>query len=69
MKIDYDQEHDLLYVRFAGPSAAVERTDTLSPGVFADFDQDGRLVGLDVIEAKTVLGDDVRVEVALAPAG
>jgi uncharacterized protein YuzE len=65
MRIEYEQETDLLYVRFAKQGIEVERTDTLSPGVLADFDSEGRLVGVEVIEARATLGDNVQVEVSL----
>jgi len=30
-------------------SAAVERTEEIEPGIHADYDADGRLVGLEVL--------------------
>ena len=68
MKIEYDQQHDLLYVWFREPGSHAARTDTLAPGVHADFDSQGHLIGLEFLEASTTLGGRVQVEVALPTA-
>jgi len=39
--------------------------ETVSPGVHADFDRDGRLIGLEVLDASDVLQDNVQFEVDL----
>lgn len=65
MKIEYDQQRDLLYVWFAQPDTRAARTETLAPGVHADFDSQGKLVGVEVIEAGAALGGRVQFEVAL----
>lgn len=50
MKTLYDPEADALYVRFA--TAAVVESEEVAPGVVLDFDDEGRIVGLEVIEAR-----------------
>lgn len=42
------------------------QTTTVTPGVHADFDARGKLLGLEVIEATEVLGKRVQFEVALS---
>jgi uncharacterized protein YuzE len=69
MKIEYDPERDLLYIWFGAVGTKAAETVTVTPGVHADFDAQGKLVGLEVIDAREVLGQSLQVEVALSPAG
>jgi len=67
MKIEYDPERDLLYMWFAEPGEKAARTETITPGVHADFDREGRLVGIEVLDASDVLRSKLSFEVTLAP--
>lgn len=49
MKFTYDQETDSLYIDVADRPGVDARE--IAPGVVADFDAAGRLVGLDVEDA------------------
>ena len=49
MKVVYDQEVDVLRIVFN--NAAIEESDEEKPGVILDYDSDGNLVGLEVLEA------------------
>jgi uncharacterized protein YuzE len=49
MKIEYDKEGDALYIRIQEKDVA--RTQEVSDGVNLDFDGDGRLIGLEVLDA------------------
>ncbi len=69
MKIEYDPERDLLYIWFGVVGAKAAETITVTPGVHADFDAQGKLVGLEVLDAREVLGKSLQFEVALSPAG
>jgi uncharacterized protein YuzE len=44
MKIEYDPDRDLLYIYFAELGVKAAQTVTISPGVHADFDKDGKLM-------------------------
>jgi len=44
MKVEYDAARDFLYVWFAVADRKAARTETITPGVHADFDREGRLV-------------------------
>ena len=68
MKIEYDSAHDLLYVWFGLPGTKAAHTETITPGVHADFDRDGKLIGIEVLDASEVLGHKVQFEVALPAA-
>lgn len=59
MKIDYDPVRDLLYVYFAEPDVKAAETITVTPGVHADFDREGKLIGIEVIDASEVVGGKI----------
>jgi uncharacterized protein YuzE len=46
MKIEYDPERDLFYIWFGTVGTKAAETVTVTPGVHADFDAQGKLVGL-----------------------
>jgi uncharacterized protein YuzE len=48
MKTHYDAESDALYVRFS--DARIEREE-VSEGVVLDFDAEGRIVAIELLEA------------------
>jgi uncharacterized protein YuzE len=56
MKLRYDPEADALYVRLA--DAAVQESEEVAPGIVLDFDAGHRLVGLEVLNARTNLAAD-----------
>ena len=49
MKTQYDSETNALYLRFA--VAAVVETEEVRPGVMFDFDAEGRIVAIEVLDA------------------
>lgn len=49
MKTTYDREADALYIRFA--DAPVVESQEVRPGVVIDLDKDGRMVGLEILDA------------------
>jgi uncharacterized protein YuzE len=65
MKIEYDSTRDLLYIWFGLPGQKAAKTETVTPGVHADFDRQGRLIGLEVLDAAEVLQHKVQFEVML----
>lgn len=65
MKVEYDPARDLLYLWLRPPGTTAAATKTVSPGVHADFDRDGTLIGLEVLDASEVLGDSLQFEVEL----
>ena len=68
MRIDYDAKLGLLYVKLRTTAGPIIRTETVTPGVFADFDEDDNLVGIEVIDAKLAGEAADHFEVALRPA-
>ncbi len=67
MKIEYDSSRDLLYVWFGTTGTKSARTETVRPGVHADFDREGRLIGIEVLDAAEILGQKIQFEVTLTP--
>jgi uncharacterized protein YuzE len=59
MKIEYDPERDLLYIYFAELETKASQTITITPGVFADFDKEGKLIGIEVLDASAVMGKKI----------
>ena len=68
MKVEYDPVLDLLYIWFAIPGGKAAQTVTVVPGVHADFNSKGRLIGIEVLDASEVLGSKVQFEVGLPTA-
>ena len=67
MKIEYDSVRDLLYLWFGAPGTKASKTETIVPGVHADFDRQGRLLGIEVLDAAEVLDHRVQFEVEISP--
>jgi len=65
MKIEYDTQRDLLYIWFGVVGTKSAQTVTVSPGVHADFDANGKLIGLEVLDAKEILGTSAQLEITL----
>lgn len=59
MKIEYDPVRDLLYMYFSEPEKKSAETVTIRPGVHADFDKNGRLIGIEVLDAKEIMGEKI----------
>jgi uncharacterized protein YuzE len=49
MKTTYDSEADALYVRFA--DASVVESEEVADGVVLDFDAEGRIVAIELLDA------------------
>lgn len=48
----YDPDADALYVRIAPKGTKVAETREVQPGVMVDFDPEGRLVGIEVLDVR-----------------
>jgi uncharacterized protein YuzE len=65
MKIEYDPQHDLVYLWLGTPGQKAASTVTVAPGLFADLDTAGKLIGIEILDASEVLGGKVQFEVEL----
>ena len=54
MKITYDREVDALYIRFKETTVT---TKHLTEGIAADYDAEGLLAGIEILDAMKRLGD------------
>ncbi len=67
MKIQYDAEVDAMRITFAETTVT---TDYLAEGVAADYDAEGRLVGLEILDVRERLPNlDVLGSVTLEGVG
>ena len=62
MKTLYDTEVDALYVRFA--DVDIVDSAVVAPGVVLDFDVDGRIVAVEVLEASLHLAQGADIPTA-----
>jgi uncharacterized protein YuzE len=63
MKVTYDPEVDVLRILFS--SAPIEESDEDKPGVILDYDKDGNVVGLEVLNASQRIENPRAVEYAV----
>ena len=64
MKVKYDQEVDVLTIRFS--DATVEESDQDKPGVILDYDKFGKLVGIEILNASRQIENPKSLEYAVA---
>ena len=48
MKIEYDQQADAMYIRLRADSVA--ESDEVRPGVVLDFDVEGQVLGIEILD-------------------
>ena len=63
MKVTYDPEVDVLRILLS--DAPVEESDEDKPGVILDYDKDGNIVGLEILEASKRTSNPRSVEYAV----
>ena len=54
MNIKFDKEADAIYLRFT--DAEIAESDEDKPGIVIDYDKDGNIVGIEVLEASKKMG-------------
>ena len=64
MKITYDPEVDVLRILLS--SVPVNESDEDKPGVIIDYDADGNVVGIEILDAATRTDNPRAVEYAVA---
>ncbi|MBI1940239.1 MAG: DUF2283 domain-containing protein [Acidobacteria bacterium] len=63
MKVTYDPEADVL--RIVLSSAVIEESDEEKPGVILDYDKDGNVVGLEILNASKRMENPRSLEYAI----
>jgi uncharacterized protein YuzE len=64
MKISYDPQTDILRVLLS--NTAIEESDEDKPGLILDYDKQGNIVGLEVLDASKRVDNPRSVEYAVA---
>ncbi|MGB9715742.1 MAG: DUF2283 domain-containing protein [Thermodesulfovibrionales bacterium] len=59
MKIQYDPEVDALYIEFLQLEPGTAENRELSEDVIANYTPDGKLAGLEILNASIVLGSGI----------
>lgn len=63
MKVVYDPETDIVRVLFS--SASVDESDEDKPGIILDYDKDGNIVGLEILDASKRMENPRSLEYAV----
>jgi len=64
MKVTYDPEVDVLRILFS--SAPIEESDEDKPGVILDYDKEGNVVGMEILDASRRTENPRAMEYAIA---
>jgi uncharacterized protein YuzE len=64
MRVKYDQEVDVLTIRFS--DTPVEESDENKPGVILDYDKAGKIVGIEILNASKQIENPKSLEYAVA---
>ena len=64
MKVTYDRETDILQLVFT--NVPVEESDEDKPGVIIDYDKNGNVVGMEILEASKRVEDPQAVRLDIA---
>ena len=63
MKVIYNQEVDVLRILFS--SSTIEESDEVKPGVILDYDREGNIVGIEVLDASKRMENPRAVDYAV----
>ncbi len=64
MKVKYDKETDVLYIRLTNNSVA--ESDSEKPGIILDYDNEENIVGIEVLNASKKMERPLKVEYEVA---
>lgn len=64
MRTEYDPEANAIYVRFSDEE--IDHTDEVRPGIIVDYDARGHIVGIEMLDAKTLLSEAALKSLAAA---
>ena len=63
MKVTYDPEVDVLRILFS--NAPIEESDEDKPGIIIDYDKDGNVVGMKILDASKRMDNPRAVDYAV----
>jgi len=64
MKVTYDPEVDVLRILFS--NAPIEESDEDKPGIILDYDKNGNVVGMEILDASERMDNPRAMEYAIA---
>ena len=64
MKVTYDPEVDIVRIRFS--NTPIEESDEDKPGVILDYDKNGNIVGMEILDASKRMENPRALEYAVA---
>lgn len=64
MKVKYDREVDILYIRLT--DSQIEESDEDRPGMVIDYDANGLIVGIEIMNASKRIPHPTTVEMEIA---
>ena len=64
MKVNYDPEVDVLRILLS--HASIEESDEEKPGIILDYDKDGNVVGMEILDASRRVENPRGVEYTIA---
>jgi uncharacterized protein YuzE len=64
MKVKYDREVDILYIRLN--DSQIEESDEDRPGMVIDYDANGLIVGIEIMNASKRIPHPTTVEMEIA---
>ena len=63
MKVTYDTEVDILRILFS--NSPIEESDEEKPGVIIDYDKEGNIVGMEILDASKRMDNPRAVDYAV----
>lgn len=63
MKVTYDQEVDIISILLS--DAKIEESDEDKPGVILDYDKDGNIVGMEILDASKRISNPRSLEYSI----
>jgi uncharacterized protein YuzE len=64
MKVTYNPQVDFVHILFS--NTPIEESDEDKPGVILDYDKDGNIVGMEILDASKRMGNPRALEYAVA---
>ncbi|MCX6269149.1 MAG: DUF2283 domain-containing protein [Bacteroidetes bacterium] len=64
MKVKYDKEVDILYIRFT--EEKIRESDEDKPGIIIDYNDSGNIIGIEVLNASKKISQPMKFEYEVA---
>lgn len=64
MKVKYDKSVDILYIRLT--DEVIDESDEAQPGFVIDYDSEGEVVGIEIMNASKKMRQPAMVELEIA---